>query len=189
MTFRVAHDSDIERAAETLACAFADYAWINWTVAPDDRHARIRRVQEMCLREVALPHGVVIVNDEVTAVIALTAPESMEKIDGAVWSEVAEASGDSPAAGFDLHLPPAPTRGSWELATVGVHPSAQGQGLGTGIIEAALDYLDRDHGATVPVHLETSDLRNVALYERCGFAVHAVTSEDPAPTVWSMQRA
>lgn len=171
-----------------MACAFADYAWTNWTVAADGRHERIQRVQGIYFREIALPHGVVIVNDEVTAVLALTGPEAMEKVDGAVWGEIVEASGASDAAGYDLELLPAPVAGSWGLATVGVHPSAQGQGLGAGIIEAALEHLDAKYGATVPVHLETSDPRNVALYERLGFAVHAVTAESPAPTVWSMQR-
>ncbi|WP_369685182.1 GNAT family N-acetyltransferase [Corynebacterium glyciniphilum] len=67
-------------------------------------------------------------------------------------------------------------------------PRHRGNGFGTALIRHALDALDAVSGARTPVHLETSDARNVELYSRFGFATHAETHPFDGPVVWSMQR-
>jgi ribosomal protein S18 acetylase RimI-like enzyme len=74
----------------------------------------------------------------------------------------------------------------WYLLVVGVDPALQGRGLGSALIR---DGLSRSDAACCPCYLETSDERNVALYERHGFKVLA---EAPlgsgGPRGWGMRR-
>ena len=188
INIRDAAFDDIPGAAETLSLAFADYAWTNWTVAPDRHVDRICDVQRLCLEHIALPHGRVYVSDDVAAVIALVGPEAYERVPGDVWARIQSATGDAPAHGNEVSLPSSPIPGSWELATVGVRPGRQNNGVGTALILHALEALDTATGGRTPVHLETSDIRNVDLYARIGFTIHAETRPVDGLTVWSMQR-
>ena len=54
------------------------------------------------------------------------------------------------------------------LSALGVEPARQGEGIGTALMQPALDRAD---SAGVPAYLETATARNVLLYERQGFAV------------------
>ena len=54
------------------------------------------------------------------------------------------------------------------LSVLGVEPDRQGEGIGTSLMQPALD-LARD--ASLPAYLETATGRNVLLYERAGFTV------------------
>jgi len=69
---------------------------------------------------------------------------------------------------------------------LGVAPAAQGRGVGSALLRAAGQRLD---AAAMPAYLETGTTRNVALYERHGFAVlseHKARAD--APVMWSMWR-
>lgn len=185
---RLATEGDVGAASVTLADAFEAYPWTQWTVDSDCHAVRIRRVQAICLARIALPHGLVVVTDDCTAVAAFTPPGVSAMVEPQVWEEIAEISG----TGFDnasvVDLPSALVEDSWELATVGVASEEQGRGLGSAVLEFGLRTLDRVSGRKTPIHLETSDARNVVLYERFGFSAHARTEIPGGPTVWSMQR-
>jgi ribosomal protein S18 acetylase RimI-like enzyme len=58
----------------------------------------------------------------------------------------------------------------WHIGPLGVHPSHQGGGIGSQLLGAFLERVDRQ-GATA--FLETDVDRNVVLYERFGFTVVA----------------
>lgn len=117
---------DIPDAADTLSLAFSDYAWTNWTVAPDRHVDRIRDIQRVCLEHVALPHGLIYVEDAVTAVIALVGPGAHGRVFADTWARIQSAAGNAPAHGSEVSLPVSPIAGSWELATVGVKPRHRG---------------------------------------------------------------
>lgn len=54
------------------------------------------------------------------------------------------------------------------LVFLGVSPSAQGRGVGSAILKHTLAPLD---AAGIPAYLEATSERNIALYERHGFAI------------------
>jgi GNAT superfamily N-acetyltransferase len=54
------------------------------------------------------------------------------------------------------------------LSAIGVEPERQGEGIGTALMQPALDRADADG---VPAYLDTATARNVLLYERQRFAV------------------
>ncbi|KAB2811577.1 GNAT family N-acetyltransferase [Pimelobacter simplex] len=182
---RRAGENDLAAAADTLAAAFADYAWTRWSVPADDHAARLRELQALYLRH-ALAHGVVLVSDDVRAVAALL-PAGAPAPGSAVQERVAALHGDRLPALLAAELPPRPA-GAWDLATLGVHPDARGRGLGSTVVATALGHVAADDPAAV-VALETSDERNVRLYERHGFATTARTQVPDGPLVVSMVRA
>lgn len=186
MTARPASPPDVPAAARVLAAAFADYPWTRWTVPADDHERRLEELQALYLAH-ALEVGVVLVDDasEVRAVVALLPPDAPEPAP-AVQERVVALHGDRLAVLADVALPPAPDD-AWTLATLGVHPDHRGAGLGTALAEAGLAAA-AERGATA-VALETSDERNVRLYERLGFAVTARTELADGPVVWSMTHA
>ncbi|MDA8017905.1 MAG: GNAT family N-acetyltransferase [Thermoanaerobaculia bacterium] len=66
--------------------------------------------------------------------------------------------------------------GAWYLSIVGVHPSAQGRGLGAKLLAPTLD--EARHGGHF-CYLETFSTRSVPFYEKLGFRV---VGRHPEPT-------
>jgi ribosomal protein S18 acetylase RimI-like enzyme len=66
-----------------------------------------------------------------------------------------------------------PREPHWHLGPVGVHPDVQGRGIGTSLVTSFLDLVDEQRS---PAYLETDRERNLAFYQRFGFAV--VAEED-----------
>ncbi|MCV7321335.1 GNAT family N-acetyltransferase [Mycolicibacterium confluentis] len=185
LAFRIrrASGADLDAAASTLVAAFDSYAWTRWSIPQDDYENRLAQLQRMYLGY-ALDEGIVLVDDEDRGVIALLPPDvSAPSAD--FQERVAELHGERLEAVAAVDIPPHPA-GAWNLATVGVHPRSQGVGLGAALVHAGVSAArEVDPGAGVA--LETSDLRNVGLYERAGFTVTATTVIVDGPVVYSMQ--
>ena len=131
--FRSATAADAPPAAATLSKAFENYSWTNWTVAADNRVDRIRRIQELCLIHIAIPFGVVLVNDAHTAVLAATKPGATGKVEHQVWGHISTAMGNSPSQNSHLELPDPEIENSWSLATIGVPPTRKDKGSAHGL--------------------------------------------------------
>jgi ribosomal protein S18 acetylase RimI-like enzyme len=74
----------------------------------------------------------------------------------------------------------------WYLAYLGARHDRQGQGLGSQLLREVLAPLDADG---VPAYLESSNERNLPLYERNGFrVVGELQALGDGPTIWRMWR-
>lgn len=72
------------------------------------------------------------------------------------------------------------------LAILAVHPSAQGQGIGTALVRAHHATLDQ---TGTPAYLEASSAANHALYLRHGYVEHGPPIGLPGgPSMWPMWR-
>jgi ribosomal protein S18 acetylase RimI-like enzyme len=190
---RPAREADLDGAACTLAAAFDSYAWTRWAIPADGYQDRLKKLQRLYLCY-ALVEGIVLISDDLRGVIALLPPEASPP--GADFQDqVARLHGRRLTALAHAGTP-SPPEGVWTLATVGVHPAVQGQGLGGAIIRAGLAAVhdaqpqeDAHPREVAGVALETSDERNVRLYQRAGFNVTATTLVEDGPTVYSMLRA
>ena len=79
-----------------------------------------------------------------------------------------------------------PTEPHWYLGLVAVVPERQGNGQGTALLAHTLARVDADHA---PAYLESSNPRNVGLYERFGFeVVDEILMDDGGPLVPTMWR-
>ena len=59
-----------------------------------------------------------------------------------------------------------PTEPHWYLPMIGVDPIAQGRGYGSALLSPVLEHCDRNG---LPAYLESTNPRNIALYERFNF--------------------
>jgi ribosomal protein S18 acetylase RimI-like enzyme len=69
----------------------------------------------------------------------------------------------------------------WHLAFIGVDPVWHGQGIGAALLRYALDKIDEKG---VHAYLESSNPRNIPLYQRHGFSViREIRVEDSPPVI------
>ena len=69
----------------------------------------------------------------------------------------------------------------WYLAQIGA--STPGRGVGSALLERRLASIEG------PAYLESSNLRNVPLYQRCGFdVIEEISLPEDGPTLWTMLR-
>ena len=83
---------------------------------------------------------------------------------------------------MDIYHPKEPY---WYLPLIGVDPTSQGQGIGSLLMEHALRPCDRDG---LPAYLESSNPRNIPLYERHGFEIIGTIKTDSSPPMYPMLR-
>jgi ribosomal protein S18 acetylase RimI-like enzyme len=73
----------------------------------------------------------------------------------------------------------------WYLPLIGIDPAHQGKGLGSALMKHVTDICDRD---SVLAYLESSNLKNIALYERHGFEVLGAIQAGSSPVITPMLR-
>ena len=79
-----------------------------------------------------------------------------------------------------------PEEPCWYLPVIGADPAFLGQGLGGALMKHALRKVDEDGGIA---YLESSNERNVSLYERHGFEVMGEIQVGTSPVMRPMIRA
>jgi ribosomal protein S18 acetylase RimI-like enzyme len=73
----------------------------------------------------------------------------------------------------------------WYLPMIGVDPAHQGQGHGSALLQHALEQCDRDH---LPAYLESTNPRNIPLYQRHGFEAIGTIQVGSSPPLIPMLR-
>ena len=78
-----------------------------------------------------------------------------------------------------------PEEPHWYLPAIGVDPTHQGKGYGSALLSHALRKCDDDH---LPAYLESSNPRNIPLYQRHGFEIIGEIQAGSSPTITPMLR-
>lgn len=78
-----------------------------------------------------------------------------------------------------------PAQRHWYLPMIGVDPAHQGAGVGTALMTEALKAVDRDG---LNAYLESSNPKNISLYERHGFEVIGEIQSGSSPVLRPMLR-
>lgn len=78
-----------------------------------------------------------------------------------------------------------PQEPHWYLPLIGVDPARHGRGLGSALIRYALQRCDDERR---PAYLESSNPRNIPLYERHGFEILGKIQTGASPTLTPMLR-
>lgn len=78
-----------------------------------------------------------------------------------------------------------PAEPHWYLPMIGVDPAHQGGGIGSALMAEALKAVDRDGSIA---YLESSNPRNISLYERHGFEVIGEIQSGSSPVLRPMLR-
>jgi ribosomal protein S18 acetylase RimI-like enzyme len=117
-----------------------------------------------------LPPGVHPDSERLTALIEEHAPSEQQADLERVFAQM------------EIHHPSEPC---WYLPLIGVDPRCQGRGYGSALLRYALEQCDRDG---MPAYLESSNPRNIPLYQRHGFEIIGAIQAGPTPTVVPMLR-
>lgn len=78
-----------------------------------------------------------------------------------------------------------PAEPHWHLAFAGVDPTRQGRGIGAALLQYTLARIDDEH---VPSYLESTNPKNLHLYERHGFEVVREIRVGGSPPMYPMRR-
>lgn len=78
-----------------------------------------------------------------------------------------------------------PTEAHWYLPMIGVDPTQQNRGYGSLLLQHALAACDRDR---LPAYLESSNPRNITLYQRHGFEIVGTIQAGSSPPMFPMRR-
>jgi ribosomal protein S18 acetylase RimI-like enzyme len=78
-----------------------------------------------------------------------------------------------------------PDEPHWYLPLIGVDPSQQGKGYGSALLKHTLMPCDRDHTCA---YLESSNPKNIPLYERHGFELLGTIQVGTSPPIFPMLR-
>jgi len=186
---------EIERAARALGRAFYDDPLMMYLMPTDERRARTMTHIMRCAVRLAFPEGESYALDTPDNGAALFMPPGRWKVPAArVAGTILPVSwrfGFGPIARYLAVMKELeakhPREDHWHLATLGVEPDRQGQGIGGRLVSSVLERAEAE-GTTV--YLETNKTRNVVFYRKHGFRVneHFNCHGGRGPETWTMIR-
>jgi len=185
---RVAARDEMPQAVSSIVAAFITdpLARFAWPAA----HEHLRSMP-LAAREFAggsFEHDAAYVSDDLCAVALWLPPGVHPNGDGLekVFRNTARPENmDDLLATFEQMEQAHPEEPHWYLPMIGVEPNAQGRGLGGAMMRHAVARCDHE-GALA--YLESSNPRNITLYERHGFEVMGTIQVGAGPIVTPMLR-
>lgn len=190
---RLAQPDETRAIARLLADAFFDDPLWEWMV-PDPERRRVHLVPlfERLIRRPVLS-GWVLTTDEPGGAAQWCAPGQwkVSPIEGMRMSgTLLRAIGPGlvrsrlgALIAMEQHHPAEP---HWYLQIIGTDPTRRGSGIGTVLMDAMLERIDREF---LPAYLESTKEQNLAFYHRFGFEVTEEVRPHPeSPPIWSMWR-
>ena len=188
LSVRVATSGDKSQSIETLMLAFAADPVLRWCLgSASDYLAHFSELvtayagmafdcgTALCeegFKGVALwlPPGVSADDDAFVAVVERTLDPEKRQILRNVIGQVETAHPAGP---------------HWTLPLLGVDPGHQGKGVGAALISTMLERID---GEALPAYIESTNPKNLTLYERFGFQRLGVVRPEGRPPLFPMIR-
>jgi ribosomal protein S18 acetylase RimI-like enzyme len=192
---RPATAADAAALTRVLVRAFADDPFINWALRGDERRtAAYWRLFDLFVRRLSLPYGHVFTTPSLDGVALWVPPGCWEQD---AFAQVRQLTDWLAIVGLtriphvfgaiNTLLSKHPTEPHFYLPFVGVDPAAQGQGIGSALLQPVLGWCNT---LRLGAYLENTNARNLVFYERLGFRVLEVLVLAPGgPTVWRMWRS
>jgi ribosomal protein S18 acetylase RimI-like enzyme len=191
---RVATRDDVPDVAAILAAGFSDDPVMAWVFDEPGRRAKLETLFGFSMTSRFLPAGRTYLMDDAAAgwIPPGSTPEAGAEggdenefvsrlfAAGATAEELGRLAVMA-AAMDEAH----PTEPHWYLAMIAARPERRAQGLGTVLMEHALETVDEQH---MPAYLESSNPRNITLYERHGFVVTGTIELAGGPPLTPMWR-
>jgi GNAT superfamily N-acetyltransferase len=188
LAVRPAEPADAQALAAPLARAFHDDPVTVWA-NPSER-TRIRRTERFFLGRMRalLPHDLSHVAGDARGAAIWSPPDAWQMgLRELLHDLPAFLSWRTPRVLRGMHEVERrhPTEPHYYLAILGVDPPAQGDGLGSALLQPMLRRCD---GEGVGAYLETATERNVRFYARHGFRVTDEVRLPDGPAMWLMWR-
>ena len=187
-TITIGKPADKARLLHTLVLGFSADPVARWA-SPDAATFLDRRHEFFdAFGGAAFEHGTAFVADD-GAAVATWLPPGVEP-DGEVMAAIMDeqtpahrkAEMDVFVEQMDRFHPKEPV---WYLPLIAADPAHRGRGLGTALMEAAIERIDADGR---PAWLESSNPRNIPLYQRFGFEIVGEIRTETSPVLTPMLR-
>jgi ribosomal protein S18 acetylase RimI-like enzyme len=185
---RVADASEKEAVTAILMLAFATDPPTRWLFPKARDFVALYPRFAAAFGGRAFEHDTAFITDDGAAAALWLPPGTAPDGDtlGAIIQEAMAASGRQPDGEIGERMAAYhPTEPHWYLPLIGVDPARQGRGLGSALLTHALALVDADRSVA---YLESSNIKNVPLYERFGFEVLGVIEGPDFPPLYPMLR-
>lgn len=133
-------------------------------------HGSAHRVDGCAGAALWLPPGTHPDEEAIDALMEKSVPEGLRRDGNALFEQMAR-----------FH----PKEPHWYLPLIGVDPARQGRGYGSALLKHALVACDRDK---IAAYLESTNSKNVPLYERHGFELLGRIQAGTSPVLFPMLR-
>ncbi|MBN8836147.1 MAG: GNAT family N-acetyltransferase [Sphingobacteriia bacterium] len=165
-----------EIIVDILTCSFADNQSINYTIKQDERkEQRIRKLMEYSF-DVCSMFGDIFISDDRMGCALVVMPDKKKTTFTSIWLDIkllfaavgianAKRAITREAAINKIH----PDEPLYYLWFIGVHPSGQGNGVGSSLLN---NVVQEGRNKQRTVCLETSTLKNIPWYEKHGFKIY-----------------
>ena len=187
-TVRAMSADDEVEAIATVVLAFSADPVTRWTWPHSHQYLAAMPRFVRAFGGSAFTHGGAYCMSEYTGA-ALWLPPGVHPDEGALGelmkSTASAAAREEGPAIFELMRKYHPTEPHWYLPLIGVDPAHQGKGHGDALMRYALERCDRDK---VPAYLESTNPRNISLYQRHGFKAVGTIQAGSSPTLVPMLR-
>jgi GNAT superfamily N-acetyltransferase len=182
--------ADADEVARILAAGFADDPVMSWLFSPERRAEKLAAFFTFLAREALVSMGATFV---LGGSCASWAPPNPPAWPADRSAHYAEALGPVCTAGDfermqilgDVVDKAHPRQPYWYLGFLATVPEQRGQGLGAHLLEQGLTTVD---AARLPAYLESTNPRNVTLYERHGFRATGRLALPGGPSLIAMWR-
>lgn len=184
---KVASVQEAPHLVATIVLAFASDPMVRWTFPPPGTYLRVMPDLVRAFGGRAFEHDTAYyLNDAAAA--ALWLPPGVQPDEETMATLMQQAAPERVEEAFsvmeqmDHYHPKTP---HWYLPLTGVDPMQQGKGYGAQLLEAALERCDE---AQLSAYLESSNPRNIPLYERHGFQALGRIQAGTSPVMVPMLR-
>lgn len=187
-TIALAPEHETPRLLETLTLAFAADPAVRWMYPDPGQYLRYFPALAEALGGSAVVRGTAFRSEGGHAVALWLPPGAApdeEKLIAVIEASVERRRRDEVFTLFqemERHHPGGP---HWYLPLIGVDPLVQGRGLGAALVRCGLRQCDEQG---LPAYLESTNPRNITLYERHGFETVAEITVGGNVRVCSMRR-
>ena len=188
LEIRTTTQADESPAIDAIVLAFASDPVARW-LWPDP-HRYLTRMPQFtrAFGGAAFSHGSAHCTEECTGA-ALWLPPDVHPDEEALGEVIESTVPDSTRADVYALLEQMggyhPAEPHWYLPLIGVDPAYQGRGVGGALMKHALQQCDRDQ---TPAYLESTNPRNVSLYQRHGFEALGEVQVGTSPPIVPMLR-
>lgn len=188
MTIKIAQASDEASAIDALTLAFSTDPMVRWSLPDPAKYLATFPSIAKAFGGSAFQKGTAYIADGFAGA-ALWLPPGVGSDEESLMRLFDENVGDDvkndlPGI-FEQMEKFHPTERHWYLPMIGVDPAYQGAGVGTALMTEALKAVDRDG---LIAYLESSNPKNISLYERHGFEVIGEIQSGSSPVLRPMLR-
>lgn len=187
-TVKRARSDDAPLLFETLTQAFAVDPAVRWMYPDPRQYRRYFPAFAKAFGGAALARGTALVGGDCSGAALWLPPDAApdeESLVVLLEESVLDRERADVFALFEEMGRHHPEEPHWYLPLIGVVPAQQGRGLGSAIMEHGLALCDE---ARLPAYLESTNPKNIPLYERHGFTVIGEIRIGRCPPIFPMLR-